>query len=317
MEVQTLRYYLKIFSIFLFLIIFSLFTHQIFFKNHNIYEDIIIIKKNNSINTIIINNFNELYIYEKLFLKIYYKFYAFFNKKIHYGEFKIDNKITFHNFLNKVTKPSNVIKKIAIIEGSSKYDLGNKLSEFFTNFDIINYNDILANTYYLNTNNNFEEFYLKLKKYKINFFNKNRENKLFSKFTDKQIMIIASLIEKEGLDYNDKKNIFSVINNRLERKMKLQIDATVLFSLTNGNYNLGRNLTFEDLKFKHNYNTYVINGLPPEPISYVGTKTIELMLENYNTDYLFYFFNENEKRHIFTKTFDEHKKKLNEYRKSK
>ena len=72
-----------------------------------------------------------------------------------------------------------------------------------------------------------------------------------------------------------KKKISSVIFNRLKKNMKLQIDATVLFALTNGEYDLDRNLTLRDLKINHPYNTYFIRGLPPKPIAYVGTKTID------------------------------------------
>ena len=52
--------------------------------------------------------------------------------------------------------------------------------------------------------------------------------------------------------------------------MKLQIDATVLFAITDGNYNLDRKLLISDLKIDHPYNTYLHKGLPPKPISYVG-----------------------------------------------
>ena len=58
-------------------------------------------------------------------------------------------------------------------------------------------------------------------------------------------MIIGSLIEKEGLDEEDKKKISSVIFNRLNKNMKLQIDATVLYAITNGKYNLNRKLLFK------------------------------------------------------------------------
>ena len=127
-------------------------------------------------------------------------------------------------------------------------------------------------------------------------------------------MIIGSIIEKEGLGLEDKKNISSVIFNRLNKKMKLQIDATVIYALTEGEYSLNRKLLLKDLKTEHPYNTYLFKGLPPKPISYVGKKTIDLIFENYKTDFLFYFFNNSLNRHIFSKTFAEHKKKLNEYR---
>ena len=128
-------------------------------------------------------------------------------------------------------------------------------------------------------------------------------------------MIIGSLIEKEGLDKMDKKKIASVIINRLEKNMKLQIDATVIFALTDGNYNLNRELLISDLQFDHPFNTYIYKGLPPEPISYVGKNTLDILFENNKNDFLFYFFNYSLNKHIFSKSFKEHKERLYEYRK--
>ena len=96
--------------------------------------------------------------------------------------------------------------------------------------------------------------------------------------------------------------------------MKLQIDATVLFALTNGNYNLERKLLRSDLKINHPFNTYIIDGLPPEPISYVGKQTLDIIFKNNKNEFLFYFFNNSLNTHIFSKTFKQHKEKLNEYR---
>ena len=70
-----------------------------------------------------------------------------------------------------------------------------------------------------------------------------------------------------------------------------------------------------DLKKNHPFNTYIIKGLPPGPISYVGKKTLDILFENNKNDFLFYFFNYSLNKHIFSKSFKEHKEKLNEYRK--
>ena len=105
--------------------------------------------------------------------------------------------------------------------------------------------------------------------------------------------------------------------NRLKLNMKLQIDATVIFSLTGGGWNLGRKLNYTDLKINNPYNTYINQGLPPRPISYVGHKTIELIFEDYKTEYLFYFYNSFENKHIFSLNYKDHLKKLNEYRSKK
>ena len=90
--------------------------------------------------------------------------------------------------------------------------------------------------------------------------------------------------------------------------------SSTIFSITKGKFKFKRKLTFDDLKIADNYNTYYIKGLPPSPICFVGMKTIEIVLENYKSDYLFYFFDENLNKHIFSKTFENHKNKLKKYR---
>ena len=76
-------------------------------------------------------------------------------------------------------------------------------------------------------------------------------------------------------------------------------------------------MLLSDLKFDDPFNTYLNKGLPPKPISYVGKKTIDIIFDDYKSDFLFYFFNKSLNRHIFSTTFADHKKKLNEYRNSK
>ena len=154
---------------------------------------------------------------------------------------------------------------------------------------------------------------MKLEKNKI--LKKNKDSILLKKYSFKEIMIIASLIEKEALDEADKYYVSSVIMNRLNKKMKLQIDATVIFAITQGKFKLERELTYKDLKINHPFNTYKIPALPPDLISTVSKKTIEIVLENYKTDYLYYFYNKIRKKHIYSLNFKDHKLKLNEYRK--
>ena len=75
---------------------------------------------------------------------------------------------------------------------------------------------------------------------------------------------------------NDKKLISSVIFNRLEKNMKLQIDASTIFAITKGKYKFNRKLTLKDLKIKDDpYNTYNVKGLPPTPICFVVEKQLK------------------------------------------
>ncbi len=317
MEALILHYYLKSSKIVLIFLSISFLIYFIYALNKKYYfeNNIIVINEGDSFNNIIKKNLPDINFFELILFKTYYKINnLIFEKKIHFGHFKIENNYSFIKLYKVISKPSNILNKITIVEGWTKNDLNNELSKYFDDYLEINYDEILADTYFFNKFESFDKFYEKLKNYKNKHILDYKENIFFKKFTIKELMIISSLIEKEGLDYYDKKQISSVIVNRLNKNMRLQIDATVIYALTNGNFDLNRKLKLSDLKIKHPFNTYFINGLPEEPISYVGTKTINLVLENYNTDFLFYFFDKSLNKHIFSKTYEEHKKKLNEYR---
>ena len=317
MEEQILRYYLKTFSF-----IFIIFTFLFFFyilnflnKNIEIKKNPISINKGDRIENILKNNIVDISNLEINFIKIYSKINKFTNNKFfHYGDFNIQSGSSLKDFLNIISKPSNILLKITIVEGWSQNQLDLELSKYFSNFYTIPYQNIIADTYYIQKNSNFDLFLDKLKNSKTNYFKKYRNNELFDKFSISELMIIGSLLEKEGLDEEDKKQISSVILNRLDRKMKLQIDATVLFAITNGQYNLNRKLLRSDLKINHPFNTYIYNGLPPEPISYVGKRTLDILFENNKNEFLFYFFDYSLNKHIFSKNFENHKNKLYEYR---
>ncbi len=308
---QILRFYLKVFSLLLILVFY--FVYVFFIKEIQIENNVFIIKKNDNYinfinNNIIDSNLNK-YSY-RIILKLLLKN----NFRVHFGKFEIPNNSNFLQILKIINSPSKYYEKITIIEGESEYELNSHLNKYFNNFPKIKYSDVIADTYFISYGSTFKDFkdlldtrYLKLK-------NKYKNNILLKKFSFEEILIIGSLLEKEGLDKEDKKKIFSVIINRLNKNMKLQIDATVIFSITKGLRKLNRKITFDDLNIKDNYNTYYIYGLPPQPISYVGYKTIELIFENYKTDYLFYFYNSYEKKHIFSLNYKDHLKRLHEYR---
>ena len=320
MEVQILLYYLKVFSIII-IIIFLIFFINIYSsinKKLLLNNEYLVVPKGENISNIINTKIKNLNFLEIFIFKFYYNLNSYlFNKQLHYGDFYLGKNITFHKFLEILYEPSNILNKITIVEGWSKKDLEYELSKHFTDIIEIPYNDILADTYFYEKDENINFFFNKLKKYKINYFEKFKDNILNENYNNEEIMIIGSLIEKEGLDYYDKKNISSVIFNRLKINMRLQIDASVLFAITDGEYNLNRKLNLSDLKFKHPFNTYVNYGLPPKPIAYVGTKTIDLIYENHKSDFLFYFFDNSLKKHIFSNDFENHKKRLNEYRNQK
>jgi len=121
-----------------------------------------------------------------------------------------------------------------------------------------------------------------------------------------QALTMASIIEKEGIE---KKRIAGVFINRLNAKMRLQSDPTVIYSLGN---NFDGNIKKNDLAFKHPYNTYVIKGLPPGPISLVTLDSIKAALQPELSNY-FYFVSRGDGTHQFSATLEEHNQAVRQY----
>lgn len=114
-------------------------------------------------------------------------------------------------------------------------------------------------------------------------------------------VIIASMIEKEARVDIDRPLIASVIYNRLNKGMKLQIDATVLYALGVQK----DKITAQDLAVKSPYNTYYVKGLPIGPICNPGLKSFKAALRPAQTDY-YYYVARGDGTHAFSKNYDQH-----------
>lgn len=108
------------------------------------------------------------------------------------------------------------------------------------------------------------------------------------------IVILASLVERETNRSADRPNACSVYYNRLKQGMPLQVDATILYAL--GVWK--KDVTFDDLKVDSPYNTYTHPGLPPGPIANPGEAAIKACLNPSTTNYLFYFTDKNGVTHF-------------------
>ncbi len=117
-----------------------------------------------------------------------------------------------------------------------------------------------------------------------------------------EIVTLASLVEREARIEEERPYIASVIHNRLEIDMPLQIDATVQYALPEWK----SRLLFVDLNYDSPYNTYLHRGLPPGPIASPGQSSLLGALYPAETDYLFYIANP-DGSHSFSRTFEEHR----------
>ena len=134
--------------------------------------------------------------------------------------------------------------------------------------------------------------------------------------TPQEALILASIVEKETSRADERPHIASVFYNRLQRKIRLQSDPTVIYAITDGRLDLNRSLTYADLKIQHPYNTYVNYGLPSGPIANPGRKALEAVLNPIQTEDI-YFVADGTGGHVFAATYEDHQKNVNRWRKAK
>ncbi|MDP1604504.1 MAG: endolytic transglycosylase MltG [Legionella sp.] len=127
--------------------------------------------------------------------------------------------------------------------------------------------------------------------------------------TPYEMLIAASIIEKETALASERKIISGVIINRLNKNMPLQMDPTVIYAL--GTNYTGK-LTHKNLAVDSPYNTYLYRGLPPTPIAMVGKESIDAAAQPIKTNYL-YFVAKGDGSHVFSETYDEQKKAILRY----
>ncbi len=128
--------------------------------------------------------------------------------------------------------------------------------------------------------------------------------------SEREAVILASLIEKETSLPEEKSLVSAVFHNRLKRNIPLQSDPTVIYGIKNFN----GNLTKEDLLARTPYNTYLVVGLPPTPICNPGKESLLAALHPASVPYL-YFVSKNDGSHYFSSEIEEHNRAVWKYQK--
>lgn len=235
-----------------------------------------------------------------------------FEEKIQAGDFRLSPSMNIEEIAQNLTHGTLDVW-ITVPEGKRALEIAETLKK-----EIPAYNSSWTEILALNEGYLFPDTYLIPKDADIqmivnqmrdNFDRKYSEiNASNSKLTKPQIVILASLIEREAITNAEKPIIAGILINRLNAGMALQVDATI-------QYAKGRwePVTLEEYKsVKSDYNTYLFTGLPPGPISNPGLEALRGAANPADTNFLYYLHDKNRKIR-YAKTLSEHNANIENY----
>jgi UPF0755 protein len=127
--------------------------------------------------------------------------------------------------------------------------------------------------------------------------------------TPEQLVVLASIIEKETGKPEERTRVAAVFVNRLRQKIKLQSDPTIIYGLVGGKGSLGRPIMRREIDQPTPYNTYIIDGLPPGPIDNPGRASLEAAANPARTKEL-YFVADGSGGHAFADSYEQHQKNV-------
>jgi UPF0755 protein len=131
--------------------------------------------------------------------------------------------------------------------------------------------------------------------------------------TPQELVILASIVEKETGRADERTRVAAVFINRLQKRMKLQSDPTIVYGLVGGKGTLGRGILKSEIETATPYNTYAIEGLPPTPIANPGRAALEAVANPSRTKDL-YFVADGSGGHVFSETYEQHQKNVARWR---
>ena len=232
------------------------------------------------------------------------------------GEYLIPQGSSISQIQNIFQDGKTVTRSFTLIEGFSAKDLKIKL---LNNEYLSGEMPVLIEGVYKPNTYHFKFGYPRIKLLKrmkmaqdisLNTVWKNKPKNFILK-NKNELLILASIIQKEAKSFEDSKLVASVLINRLRKKMKLQSDVTLAYGLNiNGKY-----ITKKMLQSPHPFNTYFYSGLPPKPISYPGDNALNALKNFTDTNYL-YFVADGNGGHRFSETYNLHKQNIKLWKKS-
>jgi len=226
------------------------------------------------------------------------------------GEYLIPKNLTLIQIQQILQSGKTLTRKFTLIEGSTAVDLKNNLlkNPYLTG-EIRELDEGIykPDTYFFKFGFPRSKLLNQMKTAQEKFLNSvwKEKPKDFVLKNKNELLILASIIQKEAGNIDDSKLVASVFINRLKNKMKLQSDVTLAYGFKVNGKDITRNM----LKSNNPYNTYKFYGLPPTPISYPGENALNTLRNVKKTEYI-YFVSDGNGSHRFSKTYSLHKKNI-------
>lgn len=307
--------------------LFNYYTEKFIFNSQ---LKIVEIKKGQSVKTISKKlQENKVILNDKLFI-----LYVVFNKlqsSLKAGEYEFSKNITIKEVTDKLLRGEVKLRKVTIPEGLTVKQIAgifekNNLfpeSQFLSVLEDQNFkNELLGNevnsfegflfpeTYKYWKDIEPEEFIrIMVGMFKKVFGELKSQYPIENKLSDYEIIKLASIIEKESGSKSELAQISSVFHNRLRIGMKLDSDPTIIYGLGDS---FDGNIRKRDMELFTEYNTYMIPGLPPTPISNPGKASLHAAINPNETKFL-YFVSMGNGSHYFSKDYNEHRMAVYKY----
>lgn len=249
------------------------------------------------------------------------------------GEYLLDASMTPSEILNVITSGRSIERSITVSEGLSIYEVAdlfekNKLlsREQFLKIardkafiktllgeDLESLEGYLfPETYHFTKFTEGKVIIAAMVKKFLMTYDKLQLEEAMPGWSRHQVVTLASIIEKETGSPTERPLISSVFHNRLRKGMLLQTDPTVIYGMAEKTGHIVLSITRADLLAPTRYNTYVIKGLPPGPISNPGSHALESAVRPEATSFL-YFVSRNDGTHIFSETYEAHQKAVRQF----
>ncbi len=233
------------------------------------------------------------------------------NKVLISGEYKFDAGISMYRVLLKMIHGERLARKLTVPEGltvkAAMAIVDNAPGLVGGLKEEVHECNILPETYIYYFGDSKNSMVRSMKKAFENFMTDAMDSNQSGLNEMKEVVILASIVEKETRIDEERSKIAGVYLNRLQIGMPLQADPTVIYGMSDGLGVIGRSLTREDLKIDGPYNTYIRKGLTPTPIACPGKASILAVTKPERHDYL-YFVANSLGGHIFAKSLEQHNK---------